>query len=189
MHDLRNRLGLLDVTPSKTEKRVHVYGIVSRETRDSTNINFTIARRRGAIVDLHVDTVHVYSICACEIADFAPKNSSDLHLSRGPPRRRRGVLEPPQPPPPGYAPGVRTTGTTGTLKLWQRSASTLWVAFWSIQLLEQESPVQILVDPDLEQPNPTNQKRPSLFFSSSYFVETGFENSSCPLRIIHVCCR
>ena len=105
MHDLRNRLGLLDVTPSKTEKRVHVYGIVSRETRDSTNINFTIARRRGAIVDLHLDTAHVYSICACEIADFAPKNSSDLHLSRGPPRRRRGVLEPPQPPPPGYAPG------------------------------------------------------------------------------------
>ena len=83
---------------------MHVYGIVSRETRDSTNINFTIARRRGAIVDLHVDTVHVYSICACEIADFAPKNSSDLHLSRGPPRRRRGVLEPPQPPPP---PGTR----------------------------------------------------------------------------------
>ena len=40
-----------------TEKRVHVYGIVSRETRDSTNINFTIARRRGAIVDLHADTV------------------------------------------------------------------------------------------------------------------------------------
>ena len=79
---------------------MHVYGIVSRETRDSTNINFTIARRRGTIVDLHVDTVHVYSICACEIADFAPKNSSDLHLSRGPPRRRRGVLEPPQPPPP-----------------------------------------------------------------------------------------
>ena len=113
VHDLRNRLGLLDVTPSKTEKRVHVYGIVSRETRDSTNINFTIARRRGAIVDLHVDTVHVYmySICACEIADFAPKNSSDLHLSRGPPRRRTGVLEPPQPPPPGYAPeGHLTAG-------------------------------------------------------------------------------
>ena len=63
-----------------------------------------------SIVDLHVViTVHGYSICACEIADFAPKNSSDLHLSRGPPRRRRGggVLEPPQPPPPGYAPGVR----------------------------------------------------------------------------------
>ena len=99
VHDLQNRLGLLDVTPSKTEKHVHVYGIVSRETRDSTNINFTIARRHGAIVDLHVDTVHVYSICASEIADFAPKNSSDLHLSRGPPRRRRGVLEPPQPPP------------------------------------------------------------------------------------------
>ena len=38
--------------PVGREKRVHVYGIVSRETRDSTNINFTIARRRGAIVDL-----------------------------------------------------------------------------------------------------------------------------------------
>ena len=100
VHDLRNRLGLLNVTPSKTEKRVHVYGIVSRETRDSTNINFTIARRRGAIVDLHLDTVHVYSICACEIADFAPKNSSDLHLSRGPPRRRRGGARAPSAPPP-----------------------------------------------------------------------------------------
>ena len=97
-------LGLLDVTPSKTEKHVHVYGIVSRETRDSTNINFTIARRRGAIVDLHVDTVHVYSICACEIADFAPKKSSDLHLSRGPPRRRRWCSSPLSPPP-GYVPG------------------------------------------------------------------------------------
>ena len=81
---------------------MHVYGIVSPESRDSMNINFTIARRRGAIVDLHVDTVYVYSICACEIADFAPKNSSDLHLSRGPPRRRRGCSSPLSPP--GYVP-------------------------------------------------------------------------------------
>ena len=82
---------------------MHVYGIVSRETRDSTNINFTIARRRGAIVDLHVDTVHVYSICACEIADFAPKKLLGFApFTRTPSETKGGARAPSAPP--GYAP-------------------------------------------------------------------------------------
>ena len=95
VHDLRNRLGLLDVRSACTCTGSWV---VRRVT-----LRILILQSRDGVARLsiynHVDTVHVHSICACEIADFAPKNSSDLHLSRGPPRRRRGVLEPPQPPP------------------------------------------------------------------------------------------